>query len=59
MKLTNDLQEVKPTFFCSVPRLYNKIYDKMKGNIEALTGMKKILANKAIKTKLENLENHA
>ena len=26
-KILEDLQEVKPTMFFSVPRLYNRIYD--------------------------------
>ena len=29
LKLTDDCQVLKPTFFPSVPRLFNKIYDKI------------------------------
>jgi len=31
LKLKDDLAEVKPTIFPSVPRLFNKFYDIMKG----------------------------
>lgn len=27
MKLMDDMAALKPTIFCSVPRLYNRIYD--------------------------------
>jgi len=29
-KLVGDIQELKPTIFISVPRLLNRIYDKVK-----------------------------
>lgn len=57
-KIKDDLVELKPTFFISVPRLFGRFYDKMQEGINNLTGMKKSLANKAVKTKLENLKNH-
>lgn len=28
LKLMDDMQELKPTLFASVPRLYNRIYDR-------------------------------
>jgi long-chain acyl-CoA synthetase len=28
LKLMEDIEVLKPTIFCSVPRLYNRIYDK-------------------------------
>jgi long-chain acyl-CoA synthetase len=57
LKLKEDLVYVKPTFFISVPRLYNKFYDLMKTNLDKLTGAKKFLVDHAISTKLENLRN--
>lgn len=39
----------------SVPRLYNRFYEAMQSKVNELTGMKKSLAESAIKTKLENL----
>lgn len=29
LDLLEDVQELKPTIFCSVPRLWNRIYDKV------------------------------
>lgn len=54
--VSHDLPMLKPTFFPSVPRLYNKIYGKIKGNIEAATGIKGWLVNKAVSTKLANVK---
>lgn len=33
-KLTEDMQLLKPTFFPSVPRLFNRIYGKIQDNIK-------------------------
>ena len=33
LKLTEDLRALRPTVFPSVPRLYNKIYDKITGGV--------------------------
>jgi long-chain acyl-CoA synthetase len=35
LKLTDDLMELKPTVFASVPRLYNRIYDKILAGAKA------------------------
>jgi len=40
MKLTEDIGILKPTFFASVPRLFNKFYDKIKAKLNAETGAK-------------------
>lgn len=34
LKLIDDLQVLKPTIFISVPRLYNRIYDKIKAGVK-------------------------
>ena len=39
LKLKEDLADLKPTIFPSVPRLYNKFYDAIKGKLNALTGV--------------------
>ena len=54
LKLKDDLAILKPNIFASVPRLYNKFYDKIKTGVDELTGMKSCLANKALNTKLAN-----
>jgi long-chain acyl-CoA synthetase len=56
-KLKDDLLIAKPTFFVSVPRLFNKFHDTLKSKIGELTGCKGTLANKALRVKLENVEN--
>ena len=49
---------MKPTFFISVPRLFNRIYAKMQEEIGKLSGLKKMLVSKAISTKFYNLERY-
>ena len=55
LKIKEDIQALKPTFFTSVPRLYNKIYDGIMDGIKQQGAVKKMLINTAISTKLENL----
>jgi long-chain acyl-CoA synthetase len=54
LKLTEDMQILKPTLFPSVPRLYNRIYGKILDGTKAATGIKGWLVNKAIAAKLSN-----
>jgi len=56
LKLTSDIQELKPTLFASVPRLYNKIYDKIVGSVNQAGGAKKSLFETAVAAKVHNLE---
>ena len=51
-KLKDDLAELKPTFFVSVPRLYNRFYDAMQAKINELTGVKAALLQKGVNAKL-------
>jgi long-chain acyl-CoA synthetase len=53
-----DLPALKPTFFISVPRLYNRIYGLIQGNIKNATGVKGWLANKAINSKMAALKSN-
>lgn len=55
LKLKEDLAILKPTIFISVPRLFNKFYDTIVSTIKQTTGLKKLLVDKAIQTKLRNL----
>lgn len=34
LKLLDDMQALKPTLFASVPRLYNRIYDKIMAGVK-------------------------
>lgn len=56
LKIKDDLAILKPTIFVSVPRLFNKFYDTIKGRMSDLTGCKSSLARKAINTKLSNVD---
>jgi long-chain acyl-CoA synthetase len=42
-KLVDDIKEVKPTIFCTVPRLLNRIYGKINEQIESSSSVKKAL----------------
>ena len=56
LKLKEDLGILKPTMFISVPRLFNKFYDTIKGGINQATGLKRKLVDMAVDTKLKNLK---
>ena len=51
LKLMEDCSVLQPTLFPSVPRLYNKIYAKIKGGFDAVTGCKKWLVNRGLASK--------
>ena len=57
LKLTEDCQALKPTFFPSVPRLYNKIYGTIKAKFDEATGCKKWLINSGLASKTANAAN--
>ena len=56
--LIEDIQLLKPTIFCSVPRLLNRIYDKITTQVSESGGLKKFLFGTALKAKLANLETN-
>ena len=56
LKLTEDIGILKPTLFPSVPRLYNRIYGKIKDGLAAATGVKGWLAARAVSSKLAYLK---
>lgn len=53
LEIKDDLLALRPTIFVSVPRLWNKMVDGIKAKLGELRGMKKWLADKAVKTKLK------
>ena len=57
LKLTEDCAALQPAFFPSVPRLFNRIYSKIKEKLDGLTGCKGWLAQWATNTKIEALKN--
>lgn len=58
LKLKDDCQAIKPTFLLSVPRLYNRIVDSVKSKFEKESGIKKMLIDKGVNTKLNNLQHN-
>jgi long-chain acyl-CoA synthetase len=55
-KINLDLAVVKPTFFVSVPRLFNRIHEAVESKFSKVTGWKKTLLEKGLSTKIANLE---
>jgi long-chain acyl-CoA synthetase len=55
LKLLDDIAELKPTIFASVPRLFNRIYDKILAGVKAKSGVAQFLFNKAFAAKKANL----
>jgi long-chain acyl-CoA synthetase len=56
LKLVEDLSILKPTFFCSVPRLFNRIYEKIKGGTINASGIKGVLFRNALAAKQANFD---
>ncbi|RUS76771.1 hypothetical protein EGW08_015478 [Elysia chlorotica] len=54
-KLMDDIKELKPTIFPSVPRLLNRFYDKVLSGVNA-SRVKKFLFNMAINSKAKELK---
>lgn len=55
--LKNDIELVKPTFFMSVPRLYNRFHDAVKEKFKKTTGWSKTILDKALSVKLNNVNS--
>jgi long-chain acyl-CoA synthetase len=51
IKLTEDMGVLKPTFFPSVPRLFNRIYGKIKDKLKEASGVKGMLVSQALSSK--------
>jgi long-chain acyl-CoA synthetase len=50
-KLTEDIAELKPTVMTAVPRVLEKIYDKIISGVNAKSSIQKSLFNRAMKSK--------
>lgn len=53
--IQNTLRERRPTCMCSVPRFWEKVYTAVEDKIAGMTGLKKMLAQRAIK--IGNIRN--
>ncbi|EDO05694.1 AMP-binding enzyme family protein [Babesia bovis T2Bo] len=59
-KLLDDVQELKPTFFLGVPRLFQRIHDRIMADVQRRGIIKRTLFNIALNHKINNLEeNHS
>uniref|UniRef100_A0A2P2MTC2 Long-chain-fatty-acid--CoA ligase n=3 Tax=Rhizophora mucronata TaxID=61149 RepID=A0A2P2MTC2_RHIMU len=57
MKLMDDLAALRPTIFCSVPRLYNRIYSGITNAVNTSGGIRERLFNAAYNAKKRALLN--
>ncbi|KAF9948701.1 Long chain acyl-CoA synthetase 7 peroxisomal [Mortierella alpina] len=55
LKLLDDVAVLQPTIFASVPRLFNRIYDKVLAGVKAKGGLAAFLFNRAFESKKANL----
>ena len=57
-RLLEDVQALKPTYFCAVPRVYEKIYNGIMEKISKKGAIIKKLFNAALKLKISNYEKY-
>ncbi|KAK1937459.1 fatty acyl-CoA synthetase 3 [Babesia divergens] len=57
-KLLDDIQELKPTFFLGVPRLYQRIHDKIMSGVESKSRIVKGLFMAGLASKMGNIKKH-
>lgn len=57
LKILDDIAALRPTVFPSVPRLLNRIYDKLQAGVAEAGGVKAWLFEKALAAKVENLRH--
>ncbi|KAJ6898839.1 long chain acyl-CoA synthetase 6 [Populus alba x Populus x berolinensis] len=57
MKLMDDMAALRPTIFCSVPRLYNRIYAGIMNAVKASGGLRERLFNAAYNAKKQAILN--
>jgi long-chain acyl-CoA synthetase len=59
LKIMEDLKALRPTIFPSVPRLFNRIYDKIMGGVQEAGGLKQALFERGFESKRQYLrDNH-
>ena len=57
-KIKDDLTLVKPTIFVSVPRLFSRFHDVIKGKFDEIEGWAKTGLNYGLNTKMANVTNN-
>lgn len=58
LKIKEDLAELRPTVFPSVPRLWSRMYDVIQATFKEAEGTKAKLIKSALETKLKNLRKN-
>ncbi|KAJ0410358.1 hypothetical protein P43SY_002690 [Pythium insidiosum] len=58
LKLVDDLRALRPTLFCTVPRLLNRIHDMVMARVSDAPKLRKFLFHKALSTKVHRLHKH-
>jgi long-chain acyl-CoA synthetase len=56
-EMLDDVQALRPTFFPAVPRVLDRFYDKIQGNVATSSKLKKWMFNKAIEGQKHKLGN--
>lgn len=59
LKLLDDMKVLRPTIFPSVPRLFNRIFDRINAGLKEKSGFKQYLFNKAMNSKQYYLQNQS
>lgn len=57
-KIKDDLALVKPTIFLSVPRLFSRFYDAIKAKLSQAEGLQRVIVDRAIDVKTENVTTY-
>jgi len=57
-RLYEDVQELKPTYFCAVPRIYDRIIQKISDSISKKGFLYQKIFNKALDIKINNFEKY-
>lgn len=57
-KVIEDAKALKPTIFLGVPRIYQRIYEVIQSGINKASGVKKIMVDKAVASKLDALNKN-
>ena len=55
--LVEDIQILKPTAICGVPKIFQRIYGAIQGKVDSLPWLKKRIFKQAIKIKMKDYEN--
>uniref|UniRef100_A0A3B0MF87 Long-chain-fatty-acid--coa ligase, putative n=1 Tax=Theileria annulata TaxID=5874 RepID=A0A3B0MF87_THEAN len=55
--ILDDLQTLKPTLFISVPRLYQRIHDKILSGVQTKSGLIRYLFSRGLESKMNRIRN--